>query len=167
MFAGALTLLTLAACGSDDLLPDEEVGEGEVAMQISGAVEGSFSGTASLTVLGPESVVGIGITLDDGAGTVNFTGLTGGPRTGTFPVGGAGDGTNFQGTVLLDAINDVSIGSGGFANLNGGSLTITSADDRSVEGQFTSTGQTLGDTQAEITVSGSFEAVCRLGAVCP
>jgi hypothetical protein len=127
-------------------------------MEVSGAVEAEYAGTAIYSTIAGGAAHAITITFDDGEGSASITieELT---DEGSYLIGQ----TTAEPAALEVTLSDVAALDGtlgGFVLIESGSITITNIDDNLVEGRFNGTGETNATGNPELSVEGDFKATC-------
>jgi hypothetical protein len=149
-------VLFVSACGSDEGVDGEDDDDNRpnnASVEVSGAVDGEFSGTATFaTVLGVSHSLTIVLDEDEGTVTMTTFGLS---DEGSNPIG---DGENPQTWAVVVTLSDLEASGFTSVALTEGSVTITQLDDNRIEGRFNGSGQTSQDET--LNIEGDFEATC-------
>lgn len=153
-------ILLLTACDSNENGgAGGDVEDGRANIEVSGAISGTYSGTATFAVA-PGVGLSMAFSLDNGEGSATIV-MVGNPsRTGQIPV--TSDESVSERYIILVTLNDVAEQLGedvGYITLTSGTMTISTANGSRLVGAFSGTGESIsGDEQ--FSVSGEFSATC-------
>lgn len=156
LFAG----LFIAGCFGDATGPgnDDEEPTGEFSATVTGAENSSFSGGLATFASG-ESHLAVDLLSQDSTRAIHIRGegmVEGGePATGTYTLE-----TVVQGEAGENSATYVNVDSENLYGSRSGTMQITSVSEQWVEGEFEFVA-TDPFAEQQVTVSGSFEAVCN------
>lgn len=157
----AFSVLLVPACSSEDVVnADEDDGgsSNEASMEVSGAVEAGYSGTATYHIVAGGLLHAITITFDNDEGRAEL-GIEEVTDEGTYLIGQTIDEPASL-EITLDDVRDLEGAFSGFVLIESGSVTIRDLQDNRIDGRFSGSGETGATGNPVLTVEGEFSATC-------